>query len=59
VSAYEVGTRDGHVVVILSVRDDDTGAIAAAGVQLVPDDAKALVNDLGAAILNVSRMVRT
>jgi hypothetical protein len=50
VTTFEVGTKGGRVVLILTVADDDAGAISAAGISMVPDDARALVNSLGSAI---------
>jgi hypothetical protein len=55
-TAFEVGTRRGRVVLILSVDDDDAGAISAIGISMAPDDARALVNSLGSAIKELSEV---
>jgi hypothetical protein len=57
VTGFEVGTRDGQVVLILTVADGE--AISATGIPMDPDEARAMVNALGEAIKDVSRMVMT
>ena len=57
VTGFEVGTRDGQVVLILTVTDGPS--IGVTGVSMDPDDAKAMVNALGSAIKDVTRMVMT
>jgi hypothetical protein len=56
-TGFEVGTKNGDVVLILTVADDDTGGITAVGLPMAPDDAKALVNAVGSAIKEVSRVM--
>jgi hypothetical protein len=56
-TGFEVGTRDGQVVLILTVTEG--GAISATGVPMDPDEARALVNSLGEAIKDLTRMVMT
>jgi hypothetical protein len=57
VTAFEVGTRAGRVVLILSVNDDGAGAVSAVGISMAPDDAKALVNSIGSAIKEVCEVL--
>jgi hypothetical protein len=57
VTGFEVGTRDGAVILILTVADG--GCIGATGVEMDADEARALCNSLGEAIKDVARMVRT
>jgi hypothetical protein len=57
VTGFEVGTRDGQVVLILTVTDGP--AIGATGVPMDPDEARELCNSLGEAIKDVTRMVMT
>jgi hypothetical protein len=56
-AAFEVGTRDGQVVLILTVTED--ASIGATGVTMDPDEARAMVNALGEAIKDVARMAMT
>jgi hypothetical protein len=59
VTTFEVGTKGGRIMLILSVNDDDAGAISATGISMAPDDAKALCNAVGGAIKELAEEVRT
>ena len=56
-TGFEVGCRDGQVVLILTVTDG--GCISATGVQMDADEARALVNSLGETIRDLTRMAMT